>query len=327
MRYLSLFSGIGGLDLGLDRAGWTCVGQCEANPFCRAVLAKHWPDVRRWDDVRTLKGSDVGSIDAICGGFPCQDISVAGKGAGIDGERSGLWSEMFRLVRELRPAWILGENVPALRTRGADRVLGDLEGEGYACGADVVGACDAGAPHKRQRVFIVARLADAEGRGWPGERKRRQSQVAGPGSNSPRWRDVADTRRAGCEELDAPAFAAKAGHDTGRDASQWRWPARPGEEQHEWEEPRLAQPAMREVGRGERESEDGTSKRCRKGSDNPKSEQPMGSTADGVSTRLVRSANRHALKAAGNAVVPAVAEVIGRAIIEADLAMRKAVAA
>jgi DNA (cytosine-5)-methyltransferase 1 len=157
LTHLSLFAGIGGIDLGLSRAGSRCVGMVEIDPFCRAVLAKNFPGVPLFQDVRSFDArAFAGSVDLVAGGFPCQDISVAGKGAGIDGARSGLWSEMLRVVREVRPAWVLAENVPALRTRGADRVLGDLEGEGYACWPLLVGAGDVGAPHRRQRVWIVA---------------------------------------------------------------------------------------------------------------------------------------------------------------------------
>ncbi len=191
MRLLSLFSGIGGLELGLERSGgFTVAGQCEIEPFARAVLAERWPGVWRHDDVRTLTpelvAANCGRIDAICGGFPCQDISTAGKGVGLDGERSGLWREYFRVVDALRPLWVIAENVPALRTRGADRVLGDLEGIGYSAQAVVVGADDIGAPHRRKRVFILARLADAEraslgGRGDAGDVRQAARGAQGEG--------------------------------------------------------------------------------------------------------------------------------------------------
>ena len=152
----SLFAGIGGLDLGLERAGMTCAWQVEIDPWARRVLAKHWPGVRRWDDVRTFppmadsesercgpwnswraeshgEGSDISpwTVDLICGGFPCTDISYAGKGAGLAGKQSGLWYELARIVRVLRPRYILVENVSALLTRGLDAVLGTLAADGY----------------------------------------------------------------------------------------------------------------------------------------------------------------------------------------------------
>ena len=136
MNVLDLFSGIGGFSLGLERAGFTTVAFCEIDPYARAVLRKHWPLVPQFEDVRDLTADalsryDIGPIDVICGGFPCQDISHAGKGAGLAGERSGLWSEIARLVGELRPRYVIVENVAALRGRGLERVLGDLAEIGY----------------------------------------------------------------------------------------------------------------------------------------------------------------------------------------------------
>lgn len=157
MTFLSLFAGIGGMDLGLERAGMRCVGQVEIDPFCRRVLAKHWPDVPRWDDVRTFNaGMLKEKPDLIAGGFPCQDISNAGKRAGIGGERSGLWSEFYRLICEIRPRFVLVENVAALLVRGIDRVLGDLAACGMDAEWDCFPAAIFGAPHFRDRTFIVA---------------------------------------------------------------------------------------------------------------------------------------------------------------------------
>lgn len=133
---LDLFSGIGGFSLGLERAGFQTVAFCELDEWCRRLLAKHWPQVRIYTDVRELtaarlRADGIERIDAICGGFPCQDISLAGKGAGLDGERSGLWRELARLVGELRPRFVIVENVGALRGRGLAAVLGDLAALGY----------------------------------------------------------------------------------------------------------------------------------------------------------------------------------------------------
>ena len=152
----SLFTGIGGFDLGLERAGMRVLWQCEADEFCRRVLAAHWPHVPCYPDVSELRGADVEPVDVLCGGFPCQDISVAGKGAGIDGARSGLWAEYARLVGELRPSYVVVENVPALLGRGLGRVLGDLAALGYDAEWDCLPACAFGAPHRRDRIWIVA---------------------------------------------------------------------------------------------------------------------------------------------------------------------------
>lgn len=159
MRVLSLFSGIGAHDLGLEWAGMTIVGQVENDEYCTKILEKHWPKVNRWRDIRTVPAKYFRRLkpDLITGGFPCQDISVAGKQAGIvEGEKSSLWREMWRIIRAVRPDWVLVENVPALRTNGADGVLAALEAIGYACWPLVVGAEHLGAPHKRHRVLIVA---------------------------------------------------------------------------------------------------------------------------------------------------------------------------
>ena len=159
MRFGSLFAGIGGMDLGLERAGMECAWQVEINPFCQKVLAKHWPSVRRWDDVRTFPPDDGHdySVDLIAGGFPCQDLSVANsKGKGLDGERSGLWFEFHRIVRALLPRFVLVENVSGLLIRGLGRVLGDMATLGYDAEWDMLAASDFGAPHIRERLFLLA---------------------------------------------------------------------------------------------------------------------------------------------------------------------------
>jgi DNA (cytosine-5)-methyltransferase 1 len=163
---LDLFSGIGGFSLGLHWAGMRTAAFCETDPFCRAVLARHWPEIPVYDDVRTLSATALARDGIrpglICGGFPCQDASLAGRGAGLDGARTGLWREMARLVGECRPGWVVAENVPGLRSRGADRVLADLEALGYRSWPLVVGAVHAGAPHRRRRLWIVAQDAAAD---------------------------------------------------------------------------------------------------------------------------------------------------------------------
>lgn len=158
MNYLSLFSGIGGLDLGLDRAGMTCVGQVEKDPWCRRVLAKHWK-VPRHDDVYTAvewwRGGPRPAVHAVVGGFPCQPVSYSGLGLAQDDER-WLWPAMADAIDALRPGWVIGENVPGLLRRGLADVLRDLGGLGYRARAGVVSACAVGAPHPRERVFVVA---------------------------------------------------------------------------------------------------------------------------------------------------------------------------
>jgi len=159
----SLFAGIGGFDLGLERTGgFKVVWQCEIDPYCQRVLAKRWPGVKRYGDIREL--TDVERVDVLCGGFPCQDISNAGKRAGIDGERSGLWSEYVRIIRLVRPRYVVVENVAALLGRGIGRVLGDLSESGYDAEWDVIPASSIGAPHRRERVWLVAYPSGSRGR-------------------------------------------------------------------------------------------------------------------------------------------------------------------
>lgn len=358
MNVLSLFSGIGLHDLGIERAGMRTVAFCEADSFCRAVLAKHWPEVPCFDDVRTLSASalrsaGIGRIDLITGGFPCQPHSVAGARKGVKDPRH-LWPEYARLVREIRPAWVLAENVPGLRTTAADLVLDDLAEAGYAAWPLVVGADDVGAPHRRKRVWIVAYLArDRDGgesenagadrlRTWPsgdealahrdgaglhrlgsrglldrerqarghdvdrrGERavgkfdeSRTDAYPANGGSRNPvgeSGRSMGDACGDGLEERSEPEEQRGHLRDTrataSKDGDRARWPARPGEPQHEWEPSRLT---FSRLGRG----------------------------SYGSASRLDSFVRRNRLKALGNGNPPQVVEAIGRAILAADQAMR-----
>ncbi len=164
MRIGSLFSGgCGGLELGLERAGvGHVVWQCEIDPAARRNLARHWPGVRQYEDVKEMNHGNTEAVDVICGGSPCQDLSFAGTGAGLAGARSGLWFEYLRLVCELRPRFVVVENVPALVVRGLDVVLGGLAEAGYDAVWFTLRAADVGAPHLRERLFIVA-YRDSEG--------------------------------------------------------------------------------------------------------------------------------------------------------------------
>ena len=270
MRVLDLFSGIGGFSLGLERAGMTTVAFCEIDPFCRAVLKKHWPNVPIFDDVRTLTNEQTGPVDVICGGFPCQDISFAGKGAGIDGERSGLWKEYSRLIGEIRPRYVIVENVAALLGRGLGRVLGDLAKIGYNSEWHCIPASAVGAPHCRDRVWIIANAN--------GDRPQIRTDDTG---NSKKEASRKQARGAYCRTFSqndicsyTELWEQSLGWASGRDG----WLVKSIQRNRDWKittEPVLA--------RGE----------------------------DGIPKRLDR------LKSLGNAVVPQIPELLGRAIMQA----------
>lgn len=153
LKVLDLFSGIGGFSLGLERTGgFVTVAFCEIEDFPRKILSKHWPNVPCFDDVRTLEYD--GSVDVICGGYPCQPFSVAGNRKGKEDDRH-LWPAMFSLIKKHRPAWVIGENVAGHVSMGLDDVLADLEGEGYECRPFIIPACAVGANHRRDRLWII----------------------------------------------------------------------------------------------------------------------------------------------------------------------------
>ena len=154
MTHGSLFSGIGGFELGAKRAGIKTIWNCEINPFCRKVLKKHFPETTQYTDITTLKNPPY--VDIISGGFPCQDISVANpKGDGLEGQRSGLWKEMFRIIYKTRPRYVLIENSPMLLRKGINTILQNLAEIGYDAEWYCLQARDFNLPHKRERLFIV----------------------------------------------------------------------------------------------------------------------------------------------------------------------------
>jgi site-specific DNA-cytosine methylase len=223
----SLFSGIGGLDLGLERAGHTVRWQVEANPYCRRILAQHWPDIPCYPDVTHLTAETLEPVDLICGGFPCQPVSVAGAQKGTDDDR-WLWPHFAQLLGALRPRYALLENVPGLLTTHGGRefgaILSDLADSGYDAEWDCLPASAVGAPHRRYRVFIIASLPDAErhragvqsrhapsgGQAWepshaskptlvrPADRKADAERLA------PSRQDVADADGSGCHPRSHP---------------------------------------------------------------------------------------------------------------------------
>jgi DNA (cytosine-5)-methyltransferase 1 len=328
----SLFAGIGGFDLGFERAGMRTLWFCEQDAYCQRVLARHWPGVPCHPDVRALvadtdargcnqpltpalaqqdgeafggrplddgaTASDPPSrngralpvsvpyVDVLCGGFPCQDISLAGKGAGIDGSRSGLWQEFARLIGELRPRYVVVENVPALTSRGLDRVLADLAACGFDAEWDHLPASAFGAPHRRDRIWIVAYPYAASGRLKECSQFDRQ---AGPhstngdscGRHVDRLRDeVADAK----EERRERPRASRRGRPRPPDGSG-RAREVEGSNGHQ---PQESEPA----GHGDWAIE-----------------PDVGRVADGVSARVDR------LRSLGNALVPQIAQWIGERIV------------
>jgi DNA (cytosine-5)-methyltransferase 1 len=195
MNVLDLFSGIGGFSLGLERAGMRTVAFCEIDPFCRRVLARHWPETPCYDDVRNLTAerlvADGVAVDVVCGGFPCQDISKAGPRTGLAGKRSGLWFEFARIIGEVRPKFVIIENVTALRHRGLDVILRFFASIRYDAEWHCVPAGALGAPDIRDRIWVIAypQHPDADGAGsYPADLHQqggselcdRQERVAGP---------------------------------------------------------------------------------------------------------------------------------------------------
>jgi len=201
LKVLDLFSGIGGFSLGLERTGgFETAAFCEIDPFCKKVLKKHWPDVPIYEDVRSLNYG--GSIDVICGGFPCQPFSVAGKREGAEDDRH-LWPAMFGLIQKYRPGWVIGENVAGLVNMGLDNVLTDLESEGYTTRTFVIPACAVNAPHRRDRVWIIAN-AQSDGGGASNETGRATGGQNGEQTQQPtehgEIQPMANTDRTGREE-------------------------------------------------------------------------------------------------------------------------------
>jgi DNA (cytosine-5)-methyltransferase 1 len=310
IRVLDLFSGIGGFSLGLERAGpFRTVAFCEREPFPQAVLRKHWPEVPIYDDVRTIPTERLGRIDLICGGFPCQPWSVAGQQRGAEDDRD-LWPVMASLIEKLRPRWVVGENVRGFVNEplGLQRSLSDLESLGYQTAPFVIPACAVDAPHRRDRVWIVAHADSKRERDGSGKVQGTDEKI--------QQRDH-DAEFGNTSQPEAVAHAAQLQRDGGGEHSEPR-------------ERQVSQSGKRggadDVADADSASSQGGCIPSRihaeyadadSGSDGigrqtslqwlP--EPGVGRVAHGVSRRVDR------LKALGNAVVPQVVEQIGRAIM------------
>ena len=370
VRIGSLFSGIGGLELGLAR-GLAARGipsvtsfQVEIDPFCQRVLERHWPHAQRFQDVCTVGAHNLPQVDILCGGFPCTDLSVAGRGAGLNGENSGLWFQYLRIIRELGPPIIAVENVAVLTVRGLGDVLGGLASCGYDAEWDCIPAASVGAPHRRDRLFLIAyaqrnrlrvkpewrQLRPAElghavaahdgtaglvphtdSHGQPGLPQHDGQPQAGvevlslaDADGCAMDGDAADATRAGRRPVGSqrPDVAPGAGAlgelgrrgsegalaNTPRTGLERGWQGLPSECARGWGEPPSA---IRRVDDGVPARLDGPRQRRRKNPDDP--------TYVASHTRRsgLRPVNDHKrLHAGGNAVVPAVAEVVGLRIAE-----------
>jgi len=285
--HLDLFSGIGGFALAAGRAGLRTIGFCEIDGYASAVLRKHWPDVPNFGDIRNVRGI---RADLVTGGFPCQPFSVAGKRRGAGDDRA-LWPEMLRVIAEVRPGWVLAENVPGIIGMELDRVLSDLEGIGYATGTLVVPACAVDARHRRDRVWIVGHCDGGrrEGARLSIRRKRQGATDKDPDAGGP-----------GSVVADAERAERRADHDTRRYSGE----GQNGEGQ--------APSGLGEF--GEVVPDSGRALLERRGGQPARTttqwpvEPGVGRVAHGIPRRVDR------LRCLGNAIVPQVAEVLLRGI-------------
>ena len=300
MRVLDLFSGIGGFSLGLEAAGMETVAFCEKDSFCRKVLAQHWPNVPIHEDIRNLDGQSFrGTVDVVCGGFPCQPFSVAGLRQGKDDHRH-LWPEMLRVIRECQPRWVIGENVSGFIRMALDDVCADLEREGYEVRTFILPACAVDAHHRRDRVWIVAH-SDKLGLEEHGHREPTQPVKAGQ-----RPRPVAHTNSQ--RELQREGSQPEIGRWSGNGSEEGRNVPDPHDQGLQGRQ------ESRDT-RGQGQTTDQQPPRLGEfssGRDWPPEPDPLRRMAHGVPNRVDR------IKALGNSVVPRLVEVIGKIVVSLD---------
>lgn len=331
LRHLDLFSGIGGFSLGLERTGgFETVGFCDNDKKTHLVLKKHWPNVPIYDDVSTLKGSDLGTIDIITGGFPCQDLSVAGKGAGLAGARSGLWFEFHRLIKETQPKWVIAENVAVLRSRGLDQVLRSLDQIGYDAEWHCIPASAVGAPHRRDRIWIVAYsngCLEANGGKCADFKRKGDGGGVEQGGSGQDDRQGCFRGSRGCSKDDV-AYSNNTGNRTSEHDLNTEW----SETNEGWEEQPFSRvsgcgqtlansTSIGSSGQGEFEqpkyptqivSRETIKPEHGSVSDFWETEPQLGRVADGIPNRMDR------LKQLGNSLVPQIPEMIGYAILQQE---------
>ena len=312
MKVLDLFSGIGGFSYGLDQVGFKTVAFCEMDQYCKLVLQKHWKGVKIYNDVKELKGQEVikehGTIDLITGGFPCQPFSIAGSRKGTNDNRH-LWPQMFRLIKELKPRWVIGENVRNIISiqdgMVFETVCTDLEGEGYEVRAFNIPAAGIGAPHKRERIWIVANSRRT---------LRERSKFQGENANESKQEDANQYQRSSSTSTDNVADTntrlsngsieeVQSGGQTFNTSSQRTDVAYTySQRQQEQCGPESIQKERNEPQRSS----------SQEGHTGWEFEPDVGRVANGISGRV------HRLKALGNSIVPQIAKEIGRAIMIAE---------
>jgi|13_taG_2_1085334.scaffolds.fasta_scaffold22831_3 DNA (cytosine-5)-methyltransferase 1 len=296
MKTLDLFSGIGGFALGLESVGFETAAFCERDLFCQAVLRKHWPGVPIHSDITELDGYEYrGTVELVCGGFPCQPFSVAGKRKGAEDDRA-LWPEMLRVIREVQPTWVIGENVTGIIAMELDTVLFDLEREGYACQTFVIPACAIDAPHRRDRIWVVA-YSDSNSQ--PTITKHEQRLVADAKCGFRRKRLVGQNGNKGVKR----GKKSKRRNNTERFRRNGK--AMADTNSAHFKRRRVSVRIQPEHAKPDIFGDTSRSKAATIW----KSEPSVGRVADGVPNRS------HRLRSLGNAVVPQVVAEIGKAII------------
>ena len=313
LRYGSLFSGIGGIDLGMDMAGFECAWQVEIDDYCREILKAQWPNSKRYRDIFKVKGEELEPVDILCGGFPCQPVSLAGKRSGVDDER-WLWDEFYRLICDLRPRWVVAENVPGLLSANSGRafagVLRDLAKSGYDVVWDVFpagGPGGVGAPHKRARVFIVGyskhngSLRSGNIRSLQAESQRKESKI----KQSSRTSSVkmADTDSSGQQK-------SRNGKSIQKNRKKSKHRSGDARNVANTDKKRLQRSKKTRDVKSKGQDREEYVTRCNKGAEQWFVEPDVGRVANGIPRRVDR------LRALGNAVVPQVAYKVARMIYE-----------